>query len=82
MDEVPSTADGKETGALEIANETSGAQHGQSDGTLDMLANLVAAEGPVPEIERYIRRPAPPLLVVLTGPSGVGKDVTLERMRR
>lgn len=31
--------------------------------------------------ERYVGRPTPSLLVVLTGPSGVGKDVTLERMR-
>jgi guanylate kinase len=45
------------------------------------LADLVARSGPVPEIDKYIRRPAPALLVVLTGPSGVGKDVTLERMR-
>lgn len=45
------------------------------------LAEMVAAGGPVPEIERYITRPTPPLLVVLTGPSGVGKDVTLQRMR-
>lgn len=45
------------------------------------LAEMVVAGGPVPEIERYITRPTPPLLVVLTGPSGVGKDVTLQRMR-
>src|SRR5947209_18720498 len=45
------------------------------------LAQLVAAAGPVPEIEQYVDRPSPPLLVVLTGPSGVGKDVTLERMK-
>ncbi|MFL5731971.1 MAG: guanylate kinase [Chloroflexia bacterium] len=44
------------------------------------LAEIVARTGTVPEIAKYIRRPAPPLLVVLTGPSGVGKDVTLERM--
>jgi guanylate kinase len=47
----------------------------------DDLAALVARSGPMPEIDEYVRRPAPPLLVVLTGPSGVGKDVTLERMR-
>jgi guanylate kinase len=45
------------------------------------LARLVAEAGPVPEIDEFVQRPAPPLLVVLTGPSGVGKDVTLERMR-
>src|SRR5947207_1347137 len=45
------------------------------------LAEIVARSGPVPEIGKYVRRPAPALLVVLTGPSGVGKDVTLERMR-
>jgi guanylate kinase len=44
------------------------------------LAGIVARSGPAPEIEEYITRPAPALLVVLTGPSGVGKDVTLRRM--
>ncbi|MGI8586253.1 MAG: guanylate kinase [Chloroflexia bacterium] len=29
----------------------------------------------------YVRRPPQPLLVVISGPSGVGKDVTLARMR-
>ncbi len=33
-----------------------------------------------PEFDKYIDRPQPPLLVVLTGPSGVGKDVTLQAM--
>ncbi len=51
------------------------------EGFLKVLADLVAAEGKVPEIEEYIERPKPALLVVLTGPSGVGKDVTLQRMR-
>lgn len=45
------------------------------------LKELVEAEGPVPEIERYVGQPPPPLLVVLTGPSGVGKDVAIRRMR-
>jgi guanylate kinase len=45
------------------------------------LARLVSEGGPVPEIDLYVRRPEPPLLVVLTGPSGVGKDATLQRMR-
>ncbi len=35
----------------------------------------------VPEMHAYVARPAPPLLVVISGPSGVGKDVTLARMR-
>jgi guanylate kinase len=35
----------------------------------------------VPAIEQFVDRTTPPLLVVLTGPSGVGKDVTLERMK-
>ena len=47
----------------------------------ERLTELVAEGGPVPEFERYVTRPDPPLLVVLTGPSGVGKDVTLQRMR-
>src|SRR5438105_6180989 len=46
------------------------------------FTDMVAAAGPVPEIEEYVDRPSPPLLVVLTGPSGVGKDVTLERMNQ
>lgn len=33
-----------------------------------------------PEFDEYINRPTPPLLVVLTGPSGVGKDATLQAM--
>lgn len=48
----------------------------------DSLERFVADAGTVPEIGEFIERPAPPLLVVLTGPSGVGKDVTLERMRQ
>src|SRR4051794_29860607 len=35
----------------------------------------------VPEMHEYVNRPPPPLLVVISGPSGVGKDVTLNRMR-
>src|SRR4051794_22275222 len=35
----------------------------------------------VPEMRAYVNRPASPLLVVISGPSGVGKDVTLNRMR-
>ena len=50
-------------------------------GSPDTLEQLVAAQGPSPEIEEFIDRPTPALLVVLTGPSGVGKDVTLQRMR-
>ncbi|HKP53446.1 MAG TPA: guanylate kinase [Chloroflexia bacterium] len=50
-------------------------------GLPEPLEKLVAAQGPSPEIEEFIDRPTPALLVVLTGPSGVGKDVTLQRMR-
>jgi len=44
------------------------------------LAGIAARTGTSPEIEEYIRRPWPPLLVGLTGPSGGGKDVTLEAL--
>ena len=54
----------------------------QDDKTIEeRLAALAAEGGPVPEFEQYVTRPEPALLVVLTGPSGVGKDVTLQRMR-
>lgn len=49
--------------------------------TIAALDRLIESEGPVPEIAEYVTRPAPPVLVVLTGPSGVGKDVTLQRMQ-
>ncbi|HEX9988723.1 MAG TPA: guanylate kinase [Chloroflexia bacterium] len=48
---------------------------------LEQVQELVAAQGTVLEFEQHVNRPAPPLLVVLTGPSGVGKDVTLARMK-
>jgi guanylate kinase len=35
----------------------------------------------VPQMRQYVTRPVSPLLVVISGPSGVGKDVTLARMR-
>jgi guanylate kinase len=47
----------------------------------EAVQQIVTAAGPVPEFDRYVSRPAPSLLVVLTGPSGVGKDVTLQRMK-
>ena len=62
-------------------SQTSGTIDSQSDGVLDRLSRMVAAQQPLPEFANYVSRPAPPLLVVLTGPSGVGKDVTLQRMR-
>jgi guanylate kinase len=45
------------------------------------VSKIVAGEGDVPEFAGFVNRPVPALLVVLTGPSGVGKDVTLQRMR-
>ena len=42
---------------------------------------VVPHDAAVPEMNAYVLRPQPPLLVVISGPSGVGKDVTLARMR-
>jgi guanylate kinase len=44
------------------------------------IQKIVDEEEDAPEFDQYINRPTPPLLVVLTGPSGVGKDVTLQAM--
>lgn len=44
------------------------------------IQRIVDDEEDAPEFDKYINRPAPPLLVILTGPSGVGKDVTLQAM--
>ncbi|MEO5951751.1 MAG: guanylate kinase [Chloroflexia bacterium] len=44
------------------------------------IQEIVEAEEDAPEFDKYINRPTPPLLVVMTGPSGVGKDVTLQAM--
>ena len=44
------------------------------------IAKIAEDEGDAPEFDLYINRPKPPLLVVLTGPSGVGKDATLQAM--
>jgi guanylate kinase len=61
--------------------QVSGTMDAQGDGVLERLSEMVAAQEPLPEFASYVSRPTPPLLVVLTGPSGVGKDVTLQRMR-
>src|SRR4051812_49427277 len=59
-------------------NEVSQAQrsHSGSEGVVPLVR-----DEEVPEMELYVRRPAPPLVMVLSGPSGVGKDVTIERIR-
>ena len=48
----------------------------------EMLASIVAQQEPAPEFAEFVERRPPALLFVLTGPSGVGKDVTLERMEK
>lgn len=74
------------------ANSNGEAQHTPADrgkGLIKMIGvvseeilenALVGTETP-PEFAKYIERRPPPLLFVLTGPSGVGKDVTLKRMK-
>ena len=61
----------------------SGSDHGSHGGVawVDVLGRLMAAAEPASEFAEYIDRQSPALLFVLTGPSGVGKDVTLERMK-
>lgn len=67
---------------MEEADNSNTRSAGENDGRLpETLDDLVALQEPSPEIEEFIDRPTPALLVVLTGPSGVGKDVTLQRMR-
>jgi guanylate kinase len=44
------------------------------------VQRIVDEADDAPEFDKYINRPTPPILVVLTGPSGVGKDVTLQAM--
>jgi len=51
-------------------------------GLEETLQDILAGQEPAPEFEEYIERRPPGLLFVLTGPSGVGKDVTLEHMKR
>jgi guanylate kinase len=69
-------------GVISVGSTGSAPHSGQGtpDGALSALWEVLAEQEPVPEFDLYVNRPAPPLLVVLTGPSGVGKDVTLTRM--
>ena len=52
----------------------------QPDALPPDIQKIVDEAEDAPEFDEYINRPKPPLLVVLTGPSGVGKDVTLQAM--
>lgn len=67
-----------------VVRPMDGAESNIVPGAADLppaIQKLIAEEGAIPEIAEYINRPTPALLVVLTGPSGVGKDVTLQRMK-
>ena len=53
--------------------------HSADPGPERTIAAVTDAD--VPEIDLYVRRAPPPLIMVLSGPSGVGKDVTIDRLR-
>ncbi len=47
----------------------------------EVVADIMGSTEIAPEFADFIERRPPPLIFVVTGPSGVGKDVTLKRMK-